>query len=115
MPTLRGILYLITPTYLDFMDGQVFPAQNRIAIHYSLSTIHYPLDTECQSLRVVLTGFLHFVTELPVLPKVIANCVQVKSLCLEETFMSDTQVFVALAVALIPGLLALRLSTALYK
>lgn len=29
--------------------------------------------------------------------------------------MSDTQVFVALAVALIPGLLALRLSTELYK
>jgi photosystem I subunit XII len=29
--------------------------------------------------------------------------------------MSDTQVFVALAIALIPGLLALRLSTALYK
>lgn|GEM_PF-502335 len=30
-------------------------------------------------------------------------------------YMSDTQVFVALAVALIPGLLALRLSTELYK
>ena len=29
--------------------------------------------------------------------------------------MSDTQVFVALAIALIPGLLALRLSTELYK
>ncbi|WP_373542939.1 photosystem I reaction center subunit XII [Chamaesiphon sp.] len=29
--------------------------------------------------------------------------------------MSDTQVFIALAVALIPGLLALRLSTELYK
>ncbi|MCY7335888.1 MAG: photosystem I reaction center subunit XII [Chamaesiphon sp.] len=29
--------------------------------------------------------------------------------------MSDTQVFVALVVALIPGLLALRLSTELYK
>jgi photosystem I subunit XII len=29
--------------------------------------------------------------------------------------MTDTQVFVALAVALIPGLLALRLSTELYK
>jgi photosystem I subunit XII len=29
--------------------------------------------------------------------------------------MSDTQIFVALAVALIPGLLALRLSTELYK
>ncbi|WP_310414564.1 photosystem I reaction center subunit XII [Chamaesiphon sp. OTE_8_metabat_110] len=30
-------------------------------------------------------------------------------------FMSDTQVYVALAIALIPGLLALRLSTELYK
>jgi photosystem I subunit XII len=29
--------------------------------------------------------------------------------------MSDTQVYVALAIALIPGLLALRLSTELYK
>jgi photosystem I subunit XII len=29
--------------------------------------------------------------------------------------MSDTQVFMALAIALIPGLLALRLSTELYK
>jgi photosystem I subunit XII len=29
--------------------------------------------------------------------------------------MSDTQVFVAMAIALIPGLLALRLSTELYK
>ena len=29
--------------------------------------------------------------------------------------MSDTQVYIALAVALIPGLLALRLSTELYK
>ena len=29
--------------------------------------------------------------------------------------LSDTQVFVALAVALIPGFLALRLSTELYK
>jgi photosystem I subunit XII len=29
--------------------------------------------------------------------------------------MSDTQVFVALAVALVPGLLALRLATQLYK
>ncbi|PSB41789.1 MULTISPECIES: photosystem I reaction center subunit XII [Chamaesiphon] len=29
--------------------------------------------------------------------------------------MSDTQVFIALAVALIPGLLAFRLSTELYK
>jgi photosystem I subunit XII len=29
--------------------------------------------------------------------------------------MSDTQVFVALAIALIPGLLALRLSTELGK
>jgi len=29
--------------------------------------------------------------------------------------MSDTQVFVALVVALIPGFLALRLSTELYK
>jgi photosystem I subunit XII len=59
--------------------------------------------------------FLHFVTVLPVLPKIIANCEQLKSLRLEESLMSDTQVFVALAVALIPGLLALRLSTELYK
>jgi photosystem I subunit 12 len=29
--------------------------------------------------------------------------------------MSDTQVFIALALALVPGLLALRLSTELYK
>jgi photosystem I subunit XII len=29
--------------------------------------------------------------------------------------MSDTQVYVALAIALIPGLFALRLSTELYK
>jgi photosystem I subunit XII len=29
--------------------------------------------------------------------------------------LSDTQVFVALALALIPGFLALRLSTELYK
>ncbi|MBE9078482.1 photosystem I reaction center subunit XII [Romeria aff. gracilis LEGE 07310] len=29
--------------------------------------------------------------------------------------LSDTQIFVALAVALIPGFLALRLSTELYK
>ncbi len=29
--------------------------------------------------------------------------------------LSNTQVFVALAVALIPGILALRLSTELYK
>ncbi|AFY96132.1 photosystem I reaction center subunit XII [Chamaesiphon minutus] len=29
--------------------------------------------------------------------------------------MSDTQVFIALAIALIPGLLAFRLSTELYK
>ncbi|MDB9525563.1 photosystem I reaction center subunit XII [Oscillatoria sp. CS-180] len=29
--------------------------------------------------------------------------------------MSDTQVFVALAVALVPGFLALRLATELYK
>jgi photosystem I subunit XII len=59
--------------------------------------------------------FLHFVTVLPVFRKITANCEQVKSLCLEESLMSDTQVFVALAVALIPGLLALRLSTELYK
>ena len=71
-----------------------------------LFTIHYSLPT---------IRFLHFVTVSPVLAKIIANCVQVKSLCLEETSMSDTQVFVALAIALIPGLLALRLSTALYK
>lgn len=29
--------------------------------------------------------------------------------------LSDTQIFVALVVALIPGVLALRLSTELYK
>lgn len=29
--------------------------------------------------------------------------------------LSDTQVFVALAIALIPGILAVRLSTELYK
>lgn len=29
--------------------------------------------------------------------------------------LSDTQVFIALAIALIPGVLALRLSTELYK
>ncbi|HIK32412.1 MAG TPA: photosystem I reaction center subunit XII [Oscillatoriales cyanobacterium M59_W2019_021] len=29
--------------------------------------------------------------------------------------MSDTQVFVALVIALIPGILAFRLSTELYK
>jgi photosystem I subunit XII len=29
--------------------------------------------------------------------------------------MTDTQVYIALAVALIPGILALRLSTELYK
>ena len=29
--------------------------------------------------------------------------------------LSDTQVFIALAIALIPGILALRLSTELYK
>ncbi|MEM6434873.1 MAG: photosystem I reaction center subunit XII [Cyanobacteria bacterium P01_D01_bin.115] len=29
--------------------------------------------------------------------------------------MSDTQVFIALAVALVPGFLALRLATELYK
>ncbi|MBD2426440.1 photosystem I reaction center subunit XII [Phormidium sp. FACHB-1136] len=29
--------------------------------------------------------------------------------------MSDTQVFIALALALIPGVLAFRLSTELYK
>jgi photosystem I subunit XII len=29
--------------------------------------------------------------------------------------LSDTQVFVALAVAIIPGILALRLATELYK
>jgi photosystem I subunit XII len=29
--------------------------------------------------------------------------------------LSDTQVFVALVVALVPGILALRLSTELYK
>ncbi|HEY9889089.1 MAG TPA: photosystem I reaction center subunit XII [Candidatus Obscuribacterales bacterium] len=29
--------------------------------------------------------------------------------------MSDTQVFVALAIALVPGFLALRLATELYK
>lgn len=29
--------------------------------------------------------------------------------------LSDTQVFVAMVVALIPGILALRLSTELYK
>ncbi len=58
---------------------------------------------------------LHFVTVSPVLVKIIANCEQVKSLCLEESLMSDTQVFVALVVALIPGFLALRLSTELNK
>ncbi|MBE9112644.1 photosystem I reaction center subunit XII [Nodosilinea sp. LEGE 07298] len=29
--------------------------------------------------------------------------------------LSDTQIFIALAVALLPGILALRLSTELYK
>ncbi|MGB3693379.1 MAG: photosystem I reaction center subunit XII [Spirulinaceae cyanobacterium] len=29
--------------------------------------------------------------------------------------LSDTQVFIALAIALVPGILALRLSTELYK
>ncbi|NJL85945.1 MAG: photosystem I reaction center subunit XII [Leptolyngbyaceae cyanobacterium SM1_1_3] len=29
--------------------------------------------------------------------------------------LSDTQIYIALAVALIPGILALRLSTELYK
>ncbi|MEN9565583.1 MAG: hypothetical protein RLZZ69_779 [Cyanobacteriota bacterium] len=29
--------------------------------------------------------------------------------------LTDTQVFIALAVALIPGIMALRLSTELYK
>ncbi|HEY9816112.1 MAG TPA: photosystem I reaction center subunit XII [Candidatus Obscuribacterales bacterium] len=29
--------------------------------------------------------------------------------------LSDTQIFVALAIALIPGILAFRLSTELYK
>ena len=58
---------------------------------------------------------LHFVTLSPVLAKIIANCEQVKSVCLEESLMSDTQVFVALVIALIPGLLALRLSTELSK
>jgi len=29
--------------------------------------------------------------------------------------LSDTQIFVALAVALLPGILAIRLSTELYK
>ncbi len=29
--------------------------------------------------------------------------------------LSDTQVFIALAVALIPGIMAIRLSTELYK
>ncbi|MBD2105708.1 MULTISPECIES: photosystem I reaction center subunit XII [unclassified Nodosilinea] len=29
--------------------------------------------------------------------------------------LSDTQVFIALAVALLPGILAVRLSTELYK
>jgi photosystem I subunit 12 len=29
--------------------------------------------------------------------------------------MSDTQVFVALVIALVPGILAFRLATALYK
>jgi photosystem I subunit XII len=29
--------------------------------------------------------------------------------------LSDTQVFVALAIAIIPGILALRLATELYK
>ncbi len=36
----------------------------------------------------------------------------------EELFimgLSDTQVFIALAIALLPGILALRLSTELYK
>jgi photosystem I subunit XII len=61
------------------------------------------------------TPFLHFVTVSPVPAQMIANCEQVKSLCLEEFLMSDTQVFIALAVALIPGLLAFRLSTELYK
>jgi photosystem I subunit XII len=29
--------------------------------------------------------------------------------------LSDTQIFIALAVALIPGIMAIRLSTELYK
>ncbi|MGG6240769.1 photosystem I reaction center subunit XII [Nodosilinea sp. AN01ver1] len=29
--------------------------------------------------------------------------------------LSDTQIFIALAIALLPGILALRLSTELYK
>jgi photosystem I subunit XII len=29
--------------------------------------------------------------------------------------LSDTQIFIALALALVPGILALRLSTELYK
>ena len=33
----------------------------------------------------------------------------------ENQLMTDTQVYIALAVALIPGILALRLSTELYK
>ena len=31
------------------------------------------------------------------------------------TMLSDTQVFIALVVALIPGIMAIRLSTELYK
>jgi photosystem I subunit XII len=34
---------------------------------------------------------------------------------LGEYLMSDTQVYIALAVALVPGFLALRLATELYK
>jgi photosystem I subunit XII len=67
------------------------------------------------SLPIAIPVFLHFVTVSLVPAQIIANCGQVKSLCLEEFLMSDTQVFIALAVALIPGLLAFRLSTELYK
>ena len=34
---------------------------------------------------------------------------------LGESIMTDTQVYIALAVALVPGFLALRLATELYK
>jgi photosystem I subunit XII len=33
----------------------------------------------------------------------------------ENLLMTDTQVYIALAVALVPAILALRLSTELYK
>jgi photosystem I subunit 12 len=33
----------------------------------------------------------------------------------KTTMLSDTQVFIALVVALIPGIMAIRLSTELYK